>query len=263
MFHLPSSANTLRFPSGITVDQAKKDARRLSKSLNISRSQALDQTAKENGLGMSWGQAIACLKSGRLPLATYHLPLREESVNHLVSIFKDRPLITITGPSGSGKSVLALDIARQHLEQQTGMVYYVSWGEADFSKESPPEFLLQDLAYNLGRNLFSKFKSRFVSLMFSFGSEYIDNSIPALQEGDLVVLDETGYLLSINYPVEKIVKQDKVVVLMTSQNDDGYGPIASEKDRVGCMFMTKQIGRPPKFLIIFQIKKQHHLCGTF
>jgi len=50
----------LCFPNGYTISRAKQDAKKL-KNAELSHSQVLDQIARENGLGMSWNQAIAHL----------------------------------------------------------------------------------------------------------------------------------------------------------------------------------------------------------
>ncbi len=50
----------VRFPSGRSVEQAKKDARRLKQqsAVPISHSQALNQVCRDNGLDMDWASAM-------------------------------------------------------------------------------------------------------------------------------------------------------------------------------------------------------------
>lgn len=51
-----------KFPSGRTVQQVKKDAKRLKKSSNITLTEALSQCAQMNGIAMPWDAAMRELK---------------------------------------------------------------------------------------------------------------------------------------------------------------------------------------------------------
>lgn len=55
----------VRFPSGRTVAQAKKDAKALqaSSATPLAHTEALNQIARKNGLAMSWAEAMATLSS--------------------------------------------------------------------------------------------------------------------------------------------------------------------------------------------------------
>lgn len=55
----------VRFPSGRTVAQAKKDAKALqaSSATPITYTEALNQIARKNGLAMTWAEAMATLSS--------------------------------------------------------------------------------------------------------------------------------------------------------------------------------------------------------
>jgi hypothetical protein len=53
---------TLRFPSGRTVAQLKKDAKRLTAERNISYTEALNFVSADNGGGSQWDKAIDELK---------------------------------------------------------------------------------------------------------------------------------------------------------------------------------------------------------
>jgi len=55
--------DNLRFPSGKTVKQIKKDAKRLSKLSDIPLNEVLDQLAEENGFSVPWHEAIIHLSS--------------------------------------------------------------------------------------------------------------------------------------------------------------------------------------------------------
>jgi len=60
--------DSLSFPSGRTVGNCRKDAKRLAKQKQIPLHQAQDIVAAENGSLHSWGRAIALLKSQPQPV---------------------------------------------------------------------------------------------------------------------------------------------------------------------------------------------------
>ena len=57
-----SDLDLLHFPSGRSVGNCRKDAKRLSRKKQISLNQALDQIAEENGVSLPWGKAMALVK---------------------------------------------------------------------------------------------------------------------------------------------------------------------------------------------------------
>ncbi len=57
-----SDLSNLKFPSGRTVQQLKKDAKRLKKSAGITLTEAQNLCAKENGISLSWDKAIEEIK---------------------------------------------------------------------------------------------------------------------------------------------------------------------------------------------------------
>ncbi|MUJ20419.1 hypothetical protein [Aliivibrio fischeri] len=57
-----SDLSYLKFPSGRSVEQIKKDAKRLRKSQDITLTEALNQCASENGIGLPWDKAVEQLK---------------------------------------------------------------------------------------------------------------------------------------------------------------------------------------------------------
>lgn len=60
--------DSLCFPSGRTVGNCRKDAKRLARQKQIPLSQAQDIVAAENGASHSWGRAIALLKAQSQPV---------------------------------------------------------------------------------------------------------------------------------------------------------------------------------------------------
>jgi predicted ATPase/DNA-binding winged helix-turn-helix (wHTH) protein len=58
--------------------------------------------------------------SSNLPLPTSELIGRETAAQHLLALLSAYRVVTLTGPGGIGKSVLALDVARQFLAREAG-----------------------------------------------------------------------------------------------------------------------------------------------
>lgn len=61
-----SDIESLRFPSGRSVGNCRKDAKRLAQLKHIPLSQAQDEVARDNGLSVSWARALATLKAQAL-----------------------------------------------------------------------------------------------------------------------------------------------------------------------------------------------------
>ncbi|BCL74046.1 hypothetical protein TUMSATVNIG1_60320 (plasmid) [Vibrio nigripulchritudo] len=57
-----SDLSNLKFPSGRSFKQVKKDAKRLRRSQDITLTEALNQCANENGISLPWDQAVEQLK---------------------------------------------------------------------------------------------------------------------------------------------------------------------------------------------------------
>ncbi len=60
------NTNLLRFPSGLSIRQAKSNAKKLVKELGITLHAAQDMVAKQEGINMPWAQAvhhISCQKA--------------------------------------------------------------------------------------------------------------------------------------------------------------------------------------------------------
>lgn len=112
--HAVSKNETLRFPTGITVAQAKKDAKALAKSQTFTLSEALDMVARRNGIDKPWSKAVAWLADNDDRIASFKLPL-PTCRSHIVDVPNYAPLVVIAGQAGCGKSILAVELARQHL----------------------------------------------------------------------------------------------------------------------------------------------------
>lgn len=111
--------NYKKLPTGLSVSQAKKDAKRLAKESNIPLSKALDQIAFKHSRS-DWATAMNQLKT----LDKLSVILRQDDGEMLHLDFSGRnALMKIIGQSGSGKSVLALEFASQFLASGIPVVY--------------------------------------------------------------------------------------------------------------------------------------------
>ncbi|AZL83352.1 hypothetical protein EIJ81_00355 (plasmid) [Aliivibrio salmonicida] len=77
-----SDLSNLKFPSGRSVQQVKKDAKRLRKHQDITLTEALNQYVSENGIALPWDKAVEQLKRKALSAS-----ILEEQI-HLNSHFK-------------------------------------------------------------------------------------------------------------------------------------------------------------------------------
>jgi hypothetical protein len=67
------SDDNLRFPSGVTVKQAKQDAKKEAKSQGIPLSLSLDRQACRLGMKMPWSKAIKLLRQKGAPIVNFKL----------------------------------------------------------------------------------------------------------------------------------------------------------------------------------------------
>ena len=188
------SDTQIRFPSGITVIQAKKDAKRVQKTRNCTLSEAQDITSIENGVDLPWNKAVKHLRDS-IPFVDIHLGTRRLQLTH------DKPIGSLIGFSGCGKSVAALIIAEKHLLEGKD-VHWITykWPENEYvvqrdmslqqslalSKKYPNQYYTHspDKRFFEKKSLFSKFKPK---------------------KESLIIVDE-AYLISQRFNAEDIVK---------------------------------------------------------
>ncbi|SBW85407.1 Conserved hypothetical protein (plasmid) [Pseudomonas veronii 1YdBTEX2] len=100
--------NDNRFPSGATIDQVKKDAKKLVKAQNIPLNQALDAAALKHGLALPWNRVNDWLGGQKgSAIASFTLPL-DNGGKKIVNLTYEQPLIMVCGWVGCGKSTTAL-----------------------------------------------------------------------------------------------------------------------------------------------------------
>ncbi len=94
-----------QFPSGRSVRNARKDAKRLARSTGISVSAAQDQIAKDNGCPQGWGRAMPTLPKRGATLDTQNKGIPRMSANDVQAILEREPWLTRFGHGPSDSSV--------------------------------------------------------------------------------------------------------------------------------------------------------------
>lgn len=191
----------LRFPSGKTVDQIKKDAKRLAKDRGLPLHMALDLCAREEGMEECWSRAIAILQKEHSLIWQLQLPLHREDRasqrTRAIEIWPDASTIVIVGRAGSGKSVLAMKLAQQALSMITGQIHYIAPENGlplDLTGNTlVDDFIGNDLAMRLLRQLLADHPSR-VRAHGMDNIRAITTAIERLPSGSLIVLDEAASL---------------------------------------------------------------------
>lgn len=184
-----------RFPSGASLDQVKKDAKKLAKSNGLSLHEALDQAATAHGAQVPWHriQEFLAGDDDETLLARFALPLYAGGV-FTVSLTETRPMISVTGRTGAGKSTTALLIAERYLASCRGRVHLVS--PLHVQPTSTVEELSEGCWMDVWDRISLKYPGRCVRVvcpertaeMYMVGPLDLSHSQP--ERGDLVVLDE-------------------------------------------------------------------------
>jgi len=247
------SNDHLRFPSGVTVAQAKKDAKRLAKERGIRLHQAQDIIAQQNGGDALWHRAIEKLQPHReatvLPL---RIPLSpEHNTGHLerrIEIGPEASTIVILGVAGTGKSVLAILLAQQALvDAGAPAVHYVVPLDVlgDMRPDNP--LFQRDAAMQLLVQLHDEYPTKvFTHELDRDGSptETVGNP-PA---GSVVIVDETLFLRRAQTEIldwMRWASARRYTLIVTGQTpEDVFPPMSAEEEKegvryVGAMFLGR------------------------
>ncbi|MBX6776647.1 hypothetical protein HX134_30620 [Pseudomonas aeruginosa] len=184
-----------RFPSGASLDQVKKDAKKLAKSGGLSLHEALDQAAAAHGAQVPWHriQEFLAGDDDETLLARFALPLFAGGV-FTVSLTETRPMISVTGRPGAGKSTTSLLIAERYLASCRGRVHLVS--PLHVQPTAIAEEVSEGCWMDVWDRISLKYPGRCVRVvcpertaeMYMVGPLDLSPSQP--ERGDLVVLDE-------------------------------------------------------------------------
>lgn len=134
-----------------SIEQLKKDAKRLKHNLGISHAEALNRIATDYGLP-SWEALLAQrnLSANRIPLLSLPVAAPNSPDRRFMSerIFMLPVFLPIAGSAGTGKTVVMLDLARQLLSLGQN-VCYISPKDYSFSQKPWPK----DIGAKLARSL--------------------------------------------------------------------------------------------------------------
>ncbi|MBV7514576.1 ATP-binding protein [Pseudomonas sp. PDM25] len=170
-------SNENRFPSGATIDQVKKDAKKLAKAQNIPLNQAQDAAALKHGLALPWNRVNEWLARQRgSAIASFSLPL-DSGETKIVNLTSEQPLIMICGRVGCGKSTTALVLAGQAMATSKARLFFLTSKPAGW----PPavwDTLRQD------------FPGRCIEVGNFYDFDLFDLSQINPAAGDILILDE-------------------------------------------------------------------------
>lgn len=94
----------LRFPSGRTVGDCRKDAKRLARATGASLAEAREQVARMNGAPLGWDRTLHALRQSALP-STTTIKWSAMDVNDARAVFERLPHLTRFGIGPSHDAV--------------------------------------------------------------------------------------------------------------------------------------------------------------
>jgi predicted ATPase/class 3 adenylate cyclase len=119
--------------------------------------------------------ALKTLDATNLPIATSSLLDREDELQELVSLLcNGTRLVTVTGPGGTGKTRLALQVAAEMVGRVVDGVFWVSLSEL-----SEPELVVPTVAKTLGATGVSALRNRTAVLLLD-NAEHLLAAAPSL-----------------------------------------------------------------------------------
>lgn len=119
--------SVMRLPTGLSVRQAKKDAKKLSRKKLIKQSEALDLIAFDNGRA-SWSDLTHQIKSQSKVCARINSDFSADSVLELPS---EKSITVVAGVTATGKSTLLRDLSVQWMGMKHPILY-ISRYESDW-----------------------------------------------------------------------------------------------------------------------------------
>lgn len=169
--------NEIRFPSGATLRQVKKDAKTLKRELNIAHHEALNAAAKQHGFNLDWRELQSRFDRGGV------LVDLKFQCNVSLPLTLLRPTGFVVGPTGSGKPAIAAELCVNLLNEGIPVVYLVY----DFMRaySTIPGFI-GDAMRSAPANV-PGFKVHTISTEASF-SDVLDSIAP--RPGTLIIVEE-------------------------------------------------------------------------
>jgi Rad3-related DNA helicase len=221
-----------QFHSGITLTQARKDAKKLAKSEGLPFHKALDSIAKQHH-GLSWNKSVQSLKAMASSLS-FRLKGMIDNEQVAFQLTRQEPLCIIDGYPGSGKTIAALSMAEYHLKQGFAVHYFAGFEMPD---DASPH--LQDLALNLALAFAREYEGFYIHP----GRNSSDLQNTDWEEHSLVVIDEahafdkdpqfTNALLD-------LLRSRKCFVIMLSQYIELLRNIDELQKHLACIMFGKR-----------------------
>lgn len=170
-----------QFQSGITLTQARKDAKKLAKSEGLPLHKALDNIAEQHH-GQSWSKSVRSLKTSASALSLT-LKAMVDSEQVTIQLTQGEPLCIIDGYPGSGKTIAALSMAEHHLKQGFAVHYFAGYDMAD--KATPQS---EDVALDLAL----AFEREYDGFCIYRGRNLANIQNADCEEHSLVIIDEAN-----------------------------------------------------------------------
>lgn len=192
-----SNSDNLKFPNGRSIEQIRKDAKRLKKQTSLTMTQALNQCAVENGLNLTWDKAIEKLKQ---TIKTTHVAITLKLDNPIPDKLKatwgilssptlelsvERNVGVIIGSAGSGKSMLTNKFMETSIKCGFTVFYrdlFNAKGFINSDRVHPNDIALNELS-----KLTRKHQEKFQFLT-------AEDPLPEANDKTLLVIDELHYL---------------------------------------------------------------------
>lgn len=111
--------SVMRLPTGLSVTQAKKDAKKLARKERIKQSEALDLIAFENGRA-NWPELTNQLDTQNRLFARLN---RGPDAGTILDLPESKSVTIVSGFAGSGKSCVLREFSAQWLDKKYPIVY--------------------------------------------------------------------------------------------------------------------------------------------
>lgn len=221
-----------QFQSGITLTQARKDAKKLAKSEGVPLHKALNSIAEQHH-GQSWSKSVRSLN---LKPTVFSLTLKALVDNKQVTIqlTQDEPLCIIDGYPGSGKTIAALTMAEYHLKQGFAVHYFAGYDMAN--RVSPQS---QDLALDLAL----AFEREYEGFYIHRGCDLNKIEDADYEENSLVIIDEANAFnveSQFSSVLIDLFKTQKCFVVMLSQHIESLDNIDELLIYLACILFGKR-----------------------
>ena len=169
----------MRLPTGLSITQAKKDAKKLVKQSKIALFEAQNIVARKHSRS-DWPTMMESINKK----STLSVSLKQGSLSRdTIQFPSQKSVTTVVGPPAKGKTLLLLEFSAQWLKQGIPVVYI---GSLDVERSSMPDQRLDVQAA-------SRLKSQHGSLFRIFDNQSAISSINL--DGAVLIIEELNYLL--------------------------------------------------------------------